>query len=103
EVGAGGKPAVEAKPADPQKAGANPREREIVGSQVLAAISPSRADDIRGHQAGDACIQMHHRATREINQAIGAEEAAAPDPMRNWHVHNEQPERTKQKERGEAE
>ena len=94
--------AVESEPADPQQAGADDGERQIVGREIVRAVALTAAEHEGRDQAGDAGTQMHHRAAGEIEQSGGAEEAAAPDPMRERHVHDDEPARGKQQVGGEA-
>ena len=85
-IGAKRRAAIEAEPADPQHAGADHREREVVRRQVLGAVALALAEHLCRDQAADAGGQMHHEAAGEIEHAHGGEEAAAPDPMRQRHI-----------------
>ena len=68
-IGAERRAAVEAEPADPQQTGADHRQREIVGREIVGAVAAPLAEHIGGDQAGDAGIEMHHRAAGEIEHA----------------------------------
>ena len=68
-VGAERRAAVEAEPADPQQPGADHRQRQIVGREILGAVAAPRAEHESGDQPGDAGIEMHHRAAGEIEHA----------------------------------
>ena len=56
QVGAG----VEAEPADPEEAGANHRERQVVGSQNLFAEAKALAKDDGADEACDTGIDVHN-------------------------------------------
>ena len=45
---------------------------------------------------------MHDCAARKIDQAIGAEESAAPNPMCNRYIDQQQPKDAEQQERCET-
>ena len=71
--------AVEAVPAEPEQAGADGDHRQVVRRVDLAVPCEARADHPRGDEAGDACGEMDDVAAREVEHAVVAEVAAAPD------------------------
>ena len=83
---------VEAEPADPQETGADDSHRQIEGGEILFAVALSGPHHERRKETCDACIDMHDGAAREIENAHGREETAAPDPMGRRDIDEEQPE-----------
>jgi hypothetical protein len=71
EVGAG----VEAEPADPQQAGADEGEGEVVRRDRLLEELLARPEDDRGDETGHTGIDVHHSAAGEV---IGAEAERKP-------------------------
>src|SRR6266536_4410758 len=79
-----GRTRVEAEPTDPQERGADEGEHHVVGRARVLALAEADA----GHQAGDAGIDVHHRAAGKIENlgpcvvvSIREETVSAPDPM----------------------
>src|SRR5262249_14282709 len=89
---------VEAEPPNPKKTGTDHREPEIVGCEIVTAIALAVADDEGSHKTRCAGIEMHDRATGEVENArlhggrIRREPAAAPDPVCDRHIDDKQPE-----------
>jgi hypothetical protein len=89
---------VEAVPAQPQDAGTDGDEHEVVRHAVGAVPSEPWPDDGRSHEAGHAGRQVDHVATRVVDRALLGEEPAAPEQRRVHGVdegdpqgHEEQP------------
>ena len=59
--------------------------------EILRTIATARAEHVGRDQSGDAGVEMHHRSAGKIQQTRRAEEAAAPDPMRDRHIDDEKP------------
>ena len=86
---------VEAEPADPQQRGADEGQHHVVaGAGVLALAEADRA-----HQAGDAGVDVHHRAAGEVEHldhgvgiAVGEEAVRSPDPVRDRRVDEDRPQ-----------
>ena len=68
---------VEANPADPQEAGADQRERQVVRTHRLDFVAFTFAEDQRANQSGDARVDVDHRAAREVERAEGPDQASA--------------------------
>src|SRR5262245_24231476 len=56
----------------------------------------ARFDHDRQDQCRDASGQMHHETASEIQHPSGHEPAAAPNPMSNRHIDEEQPKHREQ-------
>ena len=89
--------AVEAEPADPQEAGADHGERQIERRQVLAPVALPGAEHQRRDEAGDAGVDVDHRAAGEVDQPEARQEAAAPHPVGGRDIDDEQPQRAEEK------
>ena len=71
--------AVEAVPAEPEDAGADERDDEVVGPVVLDVGLEARPDPVAADEAGRARRQVDDVAARVVDDAVLREEAAAPD------------------------
>ena len=89
--GGHGRTGVEAEPADPQQRGADHAVDQVVRRHVLRAEPGALAEHKSADEARDAGVDMHDRATGEVEHAEAAEEAAAPHPMRDRAVDEDQP------------
>ena len=74
---------VETEPAEPEQTGAQQRERHVVRQQRRAWIVAAFADDNRRDQRRDTGVDVHDRASGEVERTHVGEPAAAPDPVRN--------------------
>ena len=93
---------VEAEPADPQEAGADQGEDEVVRRHRLLAVAGALADHQAGDEAGDAGVDVDDGAAREVEHARVEEEAVRlPDPVRDRRVDDERPERHEDQHRRE--
>src|SRR6185437_5364468 len=86
-------------PADPQQSGTDHRERQIVRREIIAAVTAPRAEHQSGDQTRDAGIEMHDGAAGEIEHAGAAQKAAAPDPMGDRHIDDQEPQRREPQKR----
>ena len=85
--------AVEAEPADPQQTGADDRQHHIVRRVAFVGKAATRPQLERKHQSGDAGTDMDHRAAGEIEHPGVSQEAAAPNPVRDGRINDQQPDR----------
>ena len=90
--------AVEAEPADPQQAGADHGHRQIVRRKIFRAVAAPLAEHQRRDEPRHAGIDVDHRAASEIEHAHGLQKSPAPDPMRERHIDDEQPQDREQHE-----
>ena len=92
-VGAGRQRAagVEAEPAEPQQAGAEHREGNVVRQDRVTAVILARTDHHRRDQRGRCGIDVHHGAAGEIERAHRGEKAAAPHPVRDRRIDRDAP------------
>ena len=58
---------------------------------VVDAVPLSPADDQGGDQASHAGVDMDHGAAGEVEHSRATEKPAAPHPMGDRHVDEEQP------------
>src|SRR5215467_3732869 len=87
--------AVEAQPADPKQPRANHCQREVMRCEILSAIPVAFADHVGRNQTGNARIEVDDGAAGKIENASMGEETAAPNPMRDRHIHEDEPTRAK--------
>lgn len=73
------------------------RHRDIVGREIVLAVAQPLADNQRGDETGDARGDMNDGASGEIEQARALKKTAAPHPVCNRDINEDQPKR------GEAE
>ena len=94
-----------AKPAKPEHRGAQSDKRDVVRRVVdfLALNLGTRAEDVDGSEGGEAGGGVHDDATRKVPDAPRAHPAAAPDPMAEWRVDDDDPNRDEDEVGGEAE
>src|SRR5262249_56758182 len=97
---AGPGPAVEAEPADPEQARADHRQRQVMGCEIVRAVAVAFAEHVSRDQTGNARIEVDDGAAGKIENADTGEKAAAPHPMRDRHVDEEQPPGDEPQERG---
>ena len=71
EVGAD----VEAEPADPQQRRADHHDRQVVRRHGRLAVADALAREERPDDAGDAGIDVHDRAAREVERALLEDES----------------------------
>ena len=71
------------KPNQPthSKGGPDHAVHEVVRGHVLGPVASALAEEDRADKSGNAGIDVHHRATGEVEHARVAEEATAPHPM----------------------
>ena len=82
---------VEAEPAEPEQAGAEQRERDVVREDRLPREVLARADHDRRDKRGHAGVDVDDRAAREVERAHLRQPAAAPDPVRDRAVDERPP------------
>jgi hypothetical protein len=82
---------VEAEPAEPEQAGAEQREGDVVGQQCMTSIVAAGADDQCCHSGRRCGVDMNDRATGKVEGTIGREESAAPDPVGHRGVDQQGP------------
>ena len=92
---------VKAKPADPEHAGADQRVGDIVRHHGTARIAFALAYDQGRRQARHAGVDMHHSAAGEIQDALVAQPAAAPNPVAHGGIDQDQPRRHEPQHGGE--
>src|SRR5580700_1396169 len=92
-IGAERRAAIEAEPADPQQSGADHRERQIVGYEIVRAVAAAGAEQIGADQAGDSGIEVYDGTAGKIEHAGTLQKAATPDPVRDRHIDNQKPKR----------
>jgi hypothetical protein len=93
---------VETEPADPQQPGADHREREIERREIFMSVATALAEDQSRDKARDARVHVHNQPAGKVNHARMREKAAAPHPVRDRHIDDEQPEHAEPQERREA-
>ena len=91
-LAASAEPGVEAEPAEPQQAGAERHEGDVVGHAALALGELAPADDEDRRQRGEAGAHVDHEAAGEVEHALLRQPAAAPDPVHERDVHEDAPE-----------
>ena len=97
-----GRARIESDPADRQQRGADRRVDEVAGRHVLPAEPAPLAQEQGADQARDAGVDVHHRPAGEVQHVVlAAQEAAAPDPVRDRRIDQQVPERHEQQEPGE--
>ena len=99
-VGAERRAAVEADPADPEQARADHRQRQVMGGEIVGAVTVAFAEHIRRDQTCNPRVEVDDRAAGEIENAGTGEKATTPHPMRDRHVDEEQPPGDEPQERG---
>src|SRR5438552_10075512 len=57
------------KPYQPTQSGADHRQRQVVGREIIAAVAIAFAEHIGRDQTGDAGIEMHDRAAGNVENA----------------------------------
>ena len=73
---------VEAEPADPQQRGADHDQRHVVRRHRRRAVALALADQQAADEAGDAGVDVHDRAAREVERAFLEQEARGlPSPL----------------------
>ena len=84
------------KPNQPthSKRGADHRQDEVERRHVLGAVAGAPAKHEAGDEPGDAGVDVNDRAAGEVENASAAEEAAAPHPMADRGVDEDQPQPT---------
>ena len=83
--------AVEAEPADPEQAGADHRQTGAMRRvQGIGKAAPA-ADHHRDDQGRDPGRGVHHQAAGEIHHPHLGQPAAAPNPMADRRVNQQQP------------
>ena len=95
-------PAVESEPAEPEQAGAEQRERDVVRLKRRLLVVAPRADDERRDEGRNARVDVHDGAAGEVERAHVGKPAAAPDPVRDRCVDDEDPKRNEDQVRREA-
>ena len=100
-LAANGDAAIESEPAHPEHACAGHGQRQIMGWKGLGTEAAPRAQHHSGHQGRNPGGDVHHDATREIEQSQLGQPAAAPDPVRYGHIHRQQPEHAEPQHGGE--
>ncbi|SRR5579883_2393025 len=91
-VGCERRAAIESEPADPQHAGADYRQRKVEWREIIAPVAVPCTNDVGRDEAGDAGVEMHNGTTGEIEEAGAGKKTAAPDPMRDRNVYNDEPQ-----------
>ena len=61
---------VEAEPADPEQRGADHGHGQRMRSHQVLAVAGALADQQRADQTGDAGVDVHHGAAREVDRAL---------------------------------
>ena len=93
---------VESEPAHPQQRGAGDREREVVREDGIRAVTLALAEHDHAGETGDAGVDVHHGAAREVEHAERGEPAVGrPHPVRHRHVDAQRPQRHEHEHRGE--
>src|SRR5215472_10678534 len=85
--------AVEPVPAEPQDAGADRDEQQVVGHAAFPVPLEPRPDDRRRDEAGYARRQVNHVAAAEVQCALLRPEAAAPQQERVHRIGEGDPQR----------
>jgi hypothetical protein len=84
---------VETEPAEPQQAGTQQRERDVVRQDGRGRIVAAWPDDDRRHESSHAGIDVDHGSPGKVERPHLCEPAAAPDPVSNRTVDDQRPER----------
>ena len=96
---------VEPEPPEPQDPRAEQHHRQVVRAQRAGPeVAPAPAEEQRRRQRGRAGVHVHDRPAGEVqgSEAGRAQEAAAPDPVRDGRVHEDRPQRDEQDVAAEA-
>ena len=93
---------VEAVPAEPQDAGADRDEHQVVRHRLLPVPLEARADDRGGHEAGDAGGEVDDVTAGEVERALARPVAAAPEEEGVDRVGEGDPQRNEDHPRLEA-
>jgi hypothetical protein len=102
-VGAQGRAAVEAEPAEPQQSGADYCQPNIVRLESLGLSPHPRSQDQGRHQGRDAGTDMDDGSTGVVEGAEVSQPAAfAPDPVSNRRINDQGPQQAEQDEGLEA-
>src|SRR5215472_16967668 len=64
-----------------------------MGREIVAAVAVALAEHVSRDQACNARVEVDDRAAGKIENAGAGEKAAAPHPMRDRHVDEQQPAR----------
>ena len=84
---------IETEPADPQHTGTNHGQRRAMRRDLALREMAALANHNRADKRSRAGSGMHHNAASEIHHAPGGHNAAAPDPMGDRRIDEEQPQR----------
>ena len=87
-----GRPRVEAEPADPEQGGTRHAQHQIVRCHIVGAVTDALAQHDAGNKRRRARVQMHHGAAGIIEGAERAQKTAAPHPMGNRAIDQQQPQ-----------
>ena len=87
---------VEAEPADPQHGGAGHGQPRIVRRPVVLRVASAPAQHGGDDQGGDAGGGMDHQAAGKIHHPELGQPAAAPHPVGDRRIDNDDPEHAKQ-------
>jgi hypothetical protein len=93
---------VESEPAEPQNAGTQKHERNVVRQQRRGAVLRALAEHHSRHDGRRRRVHVHDRAAGEIKRAPLRQPSAAPYPMRDWCVDRKHPQGDKRRVGGKA-
>ncbi len=82
---------VEARPAEPQDAGADHRQRQAVRRHRPIGIALAHAEHEDQCERRSARVHVHDRSTGEVEGALACEPPAGKDHVRDRRVHDDQP------------
>ncbi|MNQ70424.1 hypothetical protein D3C85_850630 [compost metagenome] len=91
-IGARGRAAVEAHPADEQQPGADGGEGQVVRGHVVPAPAVARTQNDGADQTGHARVDVDHGPAGEVEHAQLAHPAAAPDLMADRRIDDQVPQ-----------
>ena len=100
-AGAERRTAVEAEPADPQHAGADHRQRRAVRRDLALREMAAFADNHRADKGRRTGRGVDHDAAGEIHHAPAGHDAAAPDPVGDRGIDEQQPQNREDQHGGE--
>ena len=92
---------VEARPTEPQDAGADHRQRQAVRRHRPVGIAPAHAEHEDQCERGGSRVHVHDRSTREVERALACEPSTGEHHVRDRRVHDDQPHRDEDHVRGE--
>ena len=95
-------PALKPNQPTQSNAGAGHRHREVVRRHLRARKAVALADHQRRHERRDACVHVHDGAAGEVAEAHRGEPAAAPHPVRDRQIHDDQPQDREQQHASET-